>query len=127
MIVEGFDERKPVGADHDHAPGMPLIAALQPADGRLPVAEHHIGSRGGQIGHTARVRVHLWYNQMNDSFKDELALLGRRAGNTWGFELYYNVAINKWLRFTADLQLAQNANKDDDFAVIPGGRLVLEF
>lgn len=68
-----------------------------------------------------------WYNQMNDSFKDELALLGRRAGNSWGVELYYNVAINKWLRFTADLQLAQNANKDDNLAVIPGGRLVLEF
>ena len=50
-----------------------------------------------------------------------------RVGNSWGFELYYNVAINEWLRFTADLQLAQNANKDDDFAVIPGGRLVLEF
>jgi hypothetical protein len=52
-----------------------------------------------------------WFNEQNDSFKDELALLGMRAGNSWGFELYYKVAINKWLHFTADLQLAQPANK----------------
>jgi hypothetical protein len=28
---------------------------------------------------------------------------------------------------TFDLQLAQNLSEDDDFAVIPGGRLVMEF
>jgi len=27
----------------------------------------------------------------------------------------------------ADLQLVQNADEDDDFAVIPGGRLAFEF
>ena len=74
-----------------------------------------------------RMGVSGWFNEQNDSFKGELALLGVRVGNSWGFELYYNFAINKWLHFTADLQLAQNANKDDNFAVIPGGRLVLDF
>ena len=47
--------------------------------------------------------------------------------NVFGFELYYNVAINRWLHLTVDLQLAQNLNKADGFAVIPGGRLVLDF
>jgi hypothetical protein len=28
---------------------------------------------------------------------------------------------------TADLQLFQNANKNDDFAVVPGIRLVIDF
>jgi hypothetical protein len=43
-----------------------------------------------------------------------------------GFELYYNLEISRCLHFTAYIQLVQNANKDDDFAVIPGGRLVLD-
>jgi porin len=72
-----------------------------------------------------------WYNRLNDSLKQEvrIASLGsvRPRDASWGFELYYNLEINSWLHVTADLQLAQNADKDDDFAVIPGGRLVIEF
>jgi carbohydrate-selective porin OprB len=70
-----------------------------------------------------------WYNQVNKDLKNLIGSLptNPRVGNSWGFELYYNFAINKWLHLTADLQLTQNANKDDNFAVIPGGRLVLDF
>jgi hypothetical protein len=70
-----------------------------------------------------------WYNQVNKDLKDLIGSLptNPRVGNSWGFELYYNFAINKWLHLTADLQLTQNANKDDNFAVIPGCRLVLDF
>ena len=50
-----------------------------------------------------------------------------RPRDPWGVELYYNLAINRWLRLTANLQLVQNLSKRYDLAVIPGGRLVLEF
>jgi carbohydrate-selective porin OprB len=49
------------------------------------------------------------------------------ARDRWGLELYYNFEINPWLHLTPDLQLVQNDDKDDDFAVIPGIRLVLDF
>jgi len=68
-----------------------------------------------------------WYVAWNDVYKDELRLVGGRPRNVFGFELYYNLAITSWLRLTADLQLVQNLSKDDDLAVIPGGRLVMEF
>jgi carbohydrate-selective porin OprB len=47
--------------------------------------------------------------------------------DTYGFELYYNIAINKWLHLTPDLQIVQNAREADDIAVVPGIRLVLDF
>jgi len=47
--------------------------------------------------------------------------------DAWGVELYYNIAINKWLHLTPDLQLIRNEREDDDFVVIPGIRLVMDF
>jgi porin len=77
-----------------------------------------------------RMGVSFWYNWLAEPFVDTLSDLPVdpiRLRDTWGFELYYNVAINKWLHLTADLQLVQNENKGDDFAVIPGVRLVIDF
>ena len=74
-----------------------------------------------------RTGIAGWFTKFNDSPKDELRLIGQRPRDTFGFELYYNVAINRWLHLTADLQLAQNLSKGDDFAVIPGARLVMDF
>ena len=68
-----------------------------------------------------------WYTAWNDNYEDELRLIGISPRNVFGFELYYNLAINRWLRLTADLQLVQNRDKADDRAVIPGARLVLNF
>ena len=68
-----------------------------------------------------------WYTALNDSYKGALGLIGVPVRNIYGFELYYNFAINPWLHLTADLQLVQNLNKDHDIAVVPGTRLVLEF
>jgi hypothetical protein len=45
------------------------------------------------------------------------------ACDTWGLERYHNFEINPWLHLTSDLQLVQN----DNFAVIPGIRLVVDF
>jgi len=68
-----------------------------------------------------------WFTEFTGSLKRELRFVGERPRNTFGFELYYDFAITRWLYLTADLQLAQNLSKDDGFAVIPGGRLVTDF
>jgi hypothetical protein len=73
-----------------------------------------------------RMGVAGWYNFLSDNFKDLVSpVIDLR--DTWGFELYYNIAINKWLHLTPDIQLVQNEREDDDIAVIPGVRLVIDF
>mgnify|MGYP001817306705 CR=1 FL=1 len=47
--------------------------------------------------------------------------------DTWGFELYYNYQVMPSVHLTADLQLIENEWNDDDFTVIPGARLVIDF
>jgi len=74
-----------------------------------------------------RTGIAGWFTEFTDSLKRELHFAGERPRNTFGFELYYDFAINRWLYLTADLQLAQNLSKNDGFAVIPGGRLVMDF
>jgi hypothetical protein len=66
-----------------------------------------------------------WWNGLSDNFKD-LASAEIDLHNTWGFELYYNFAINKWLHLSPDLQLVENEREGDDLAVIPGIRLVID-
>ena len=73
-----------------------------------------------------RMGVSGWYNWLSDEFTDLVSPVADLQ-DTWGFELYYSFAINKWLHLTPDLQLIQNEWKDDDLAVIPGVRLVMEF
>jgi porin len=74
-----------------------------------------------------RMGISFWYSSLSDDFVDLLKDVGLRPRDTWGFELYYNFEINPWLHLTPDLQLVQNDDKNDDFAVIPGIRLVLDF
>jgi hypothetical protein len=45
----------------------------------------------------------------------------------WTFAAFYNIQINPWLHLTLSIQYAQNQNKNDDPAVIPGVRLVTDF
>jgi porin len=71
-----------------------------------------------------RMGFAAWYTEFNEAYKDSF---GIDEGNSYGFEMYYNLAISPWLHFTADLQLAQGINKGADFAVIPGARLVMNF
>ena len=70
-----------------------------------------------------------WYTAVNDDVKDLLGSLPVPidVGDSWGLEFYYNLAINRWLHITGDLQLVQNANKRDDIAVVPGVRFVIDF
>ena len=68
-----------------------------------------------------------WYSSLSDDFKDVLDVLDIRLRDTWGVELYYNVALNPWLHLTPDLQFIRNERKGDDIAIIPGARLVMTF
>ena len=74
-----------------------------------------------------RMGVSGWYNALTKDFKSLTSDKGLRLRDTWGFELYYNVEINKWLHLTPDLQLVKNQNKGDNLAIIPGVRLVIDF
>jgi hypothetical protein len=67
-----------------------------------------------------------WKNWLSDNFKDLVSPLVELR-DLYGFEIYYNFAITPWAHLTADLQLVENEFKDDDFADIPGVRLVLDF
>jgi hypothetical protein len=73
-----------------------------------------------------RMGVAGWKNWLSDNYKDLVSPVVDLQ-DTWGFELYYNFAINKWAHMTADLQLIENEWEDDDLAVIPGLRLVMDF
>ena len=73
-----------------------------------------------------RMGVSGWYNWFSGNFTDLVEPVADLR-DTWGFEFYYNVEINKWLHLTADLQLLENEWKGDDMAVVPGARLVMDF
>jgi len=73
-----------------------------------------------------RMGVAGWYNWLSDNYKDLLSpVVGLR--DTYGFEIYYNIEINKWLHLSPNLQLVRNERAADDFATIPGVRLVMDF
>ena len=76
-----------------------------------------------------RMGVSFWYNWLSDDYVDTLSDLPVpiRLRDPWGFELYYNLAINKWMHLTPSLQLVENEFRGDDFAVIPGLRFVMDF
>ena len=48
-------------------------------------------------------------------------------GNYWGFEMFYTYAVTPAIYLTGDFQITTNMAKDDDAAIIPGLRLVMEF
>ena len=73
-----------------------------------------------------KMGVALWQNWLSRNFKD-LVNPPENLRDTYGFEVYYNIAINPWLHLTADLQLVHNEIKGDSLAVVPGVRLVMDF
>jgi porin len=70
--------------------------------------------------------VAVWYNRLSDKFTDLVSPVDDLQ-DLWGLEVYYNFAINKWAHLSPDLQLLQNAQEDDDVAVVSGVRLTLDF
>jgi porin len=73
-----------------------------------------------------RMGVSAWYTHVTSNVKDLTDDLGLDYGNIWGSELYYNYELTPWSHLTADLQLLQNANNEDDLAVVTGLRLVID-
>jgi porin len=73
-----------------------------------------------------RMGVSGWKNWLSDEFTDLVSPVAD-VRDLYGFELYYNIEISKWLHLTPDLQLIHNENKGDDLAVVPGVRLVVDF
>jgi hypothetical protein len=79
------------------------------------------------VGNTGDVRMGVagWWNGLSDNFTDLVAPVADLQ-DLYGFELYYNYQINKWMHLSPDIQLVQNEWKDDDMAVIFGVRLVID-
>jgi len=73
-----------------------------------------------------RMGVSYWKNWLSDDFKDLVTPVANLR-DLWGFELYYNIAVNQWLHVTPDLQFVKNENRGDDLAVIPGIRAIIDF
>jgi porin len=73
-----------------------------------------------------RMGVGAWWNGLSDNFTDLVSPV-IDLQNTYGLELYYNLAVNKWAHLTVDFQLIENERADDDLAVIPGVRAVIDF
>ena len=73
-----------------------------------------------------RMGVSGWNNWLSDDFKDLVQPVARLR-DTWGVEIYYNIAINKWLHLTPDLQLIRSEVKGTDLAIVPGVRAVIDF
>jgi carbohydrate-selective porin OprB len=73
-----------------------------------------------------RMGVSYWKNWLSGDFKNLVSPVANLR-DLWGFEIYYNIAINKWLHLTPDLQFVKNENRGDDLAIIPGLRAVIDF
>ena len=72
-----------------------------------------------------RMGVSGWKNWLSDDF-EELVSPVANVRDTYGFELYYNVAVNQWLHVTPDLQFVENERNGDNLAVIAGLRMVMD-
>ena len=69
----------------------------------------------------------VWWNSLSDNYKDLVSPPLPDLQDLYGFELYYNYQIIPSVHLTADAQYVQNEWKQDDEAVILGGRLVIDF
>jgi len=71
--------------------------------------------------------VGYFYNQLSSDFKRLIDVLPRSdLQNVQGVELYYNYAVTPWFRLTADLQVVENQNVDDNTALILGLRAKID-
>ena len=74
-----------------------------------------------------RMGISGWYSGISGEVKDLTSTVGIDVGDIWGMELYYNYQITPWVHATANLQFLQNTNPDNDMAIVPGIRLVIDF
>ena len=76
-----------------------------------------------------RMGISGYWNRLSGNFVNTVNTLPtvNLRQNLYGFEMYYNIAINPWLHLSPDIQVAQNENENDNLAVILGVRLVIDF
>ncbi len=74
-----------------------------------------------------RVGIGGFYTTLSSDFKKSMDRVGVDLRDLWGVEIYYNIEITPWFHLTADLQVVQNQNDDDDPGVIVGFRGVIDF
>ena len=70
--------------------------------------------------------VFFWKNWFSNNFK-QLVRTEARLRDFYGVEIYYNIAINKYLHLTPDLQFIKNGRKGEALAIVPGIRAVIDF
>lgn len=70
--------------------------------------------------------VGYFYLGLSDNFKT-LARPFRPQRDEYGVELFYNVAVTPWARFTPDLQIVRPSAVGRDTAIIPGFRFQMLF
>jgi porin len=73
-----------------------------------------------------RMGISFWYNWLANNYK-QLVRPVANLRDLYGFEIYYNVAVNQWLHITPDLQVIKNEWNGDDIAIVPGIRAVIDF
>lgn len=71
--------------------------------------------------------IGAFYSDLSDDFKDLTRIVRFDTANIWGGEMYYNYEVNPWFHSTADVQVVQGANDNDDPALVLGLRAVLDF
>jgi porin len=72
-----------------------------------------------------RIGASVYWNGLSNHFKDLVEDV-EELQDPWGLEFYYSYELTPWAHITADLQLAENEFKDDDIAIIPGIRVVID-
>jgi len=110
--------------------GLPAAAAAiagEPASPTAAPAAEANAADGGSDEACDHAEVPKTHGDLAATATRTACFLRMKPGNLYGAELYYNLAITRWLLLTADLQIAQGVNKRNDIAVIPGARLVLDF
>jgi porin len=74
-----------------------------------------------------RMGFGAFYNALSDNFTDLLDEADIHLRDQWGYEVYYNYEVNKWLHVSPDLQVVKNERSGDSTAVIAGLRVVIDF
>lgn len=70
--------------------------------------------------------VGFFYLGLSSNFKELAApILPQR--DEYGVELFYNLAVTRWCRVTADLQVGRPSTQAFDTAIVPGIRMAMTF
>jgi carbohydrate-selective porin OprB len=73
-----------------------------------------------------RMGAAVFWNGLSDNYEDLVSPVVE-VEDAYGFEVYYNVEVNKWLHMGPDLQVVNTELADEDTAVIAGLRLTVDF